>query len=63
MTRRQRLLLVVKQFAERELISNVQQWDFVKVNQYTQRIEVLEKKIPKPVAPAPRISSQRKIFY
>lgn len=63
MTKRQRLLLVVKQFAERELINNVQQWDYVQVNQYTNRIEALENRIPKPVAPPPRISSQRKLFY
>lgn len=63
MTRRHRLLQVVKQFAECELIAHIQQWDFVKVNHYTKRIEALENRIPKPVTPTPRISSQRKLFY
>ncbi|WKZ60772.1 MAG: hypothetical protein QY309_04660 [Cyclobacteriaceae bacterium] len=63
MTKRQRLLLVVKQFAERELINNVQQWDYIQVQAYTHKIEALKNRIPKPVAQPPRISSQRKLFY
>lgn len=63
MNKRIRLLIAVKKFAECELLANIQQWDFVKVNQYTERIEALQNRIPKPVMPAARISSQQKLFY
>jgi hypothetical protein len=61
MSKRVKLLQAVKAFAETELIAHVQQWDFTKVQTYVQRIEALQKRLPKNEAPAPRISSQYKM--
>jgi hypothetical protein len=62
MTKRVKLLYVMKQFWELQIMANVQVWDYQAMKRAVKRLEVIEKRLPVITYLPPRISSQRKLF-
>ena len=63
MSKRLQLIVSVREFMMKELRENVGPWDYIRVNVQMQRIESISKRIPQPVTPTSKISSQHKIKF
>lgn len=53
----------MKKYWQIQAVANVQVWTYEQMEQCTERIRAIEKRLPVYTRPAPRISSQRKLFY